>query len=565
MGGDRSGVRIPGFVSGPSRSKGLLARILALPLLALLAAEGALQLPPVREAIRARAEATLHKKIPEAGIARCSAADVTGTVRFDGVSVPLGRVSAVFDGLEVSLSLPALLHGKVKPERIGAATLTLTTTLPAGGRAVWIAAGDSGRASGLPVSLRPGGEGEPTVVSVDGPSRLCRLPDGEAPTCGDAAVHLEGSFLRGPEREEVDFQAIGDQVSLDSGEGPERLPVPALGMNGKLVRGKDWTTLAADLSVGPEADLAVHGSDKAGELELDVEGKSKSFAAFADSLPLDLHAVHELGVDGPVSGQVTVRGRLDEPKGWLVDAEVDLKGLKSRARADRSPLTGPFLYQPAADPDAPSIRMAADNPDFVPLSRLPTHVVHAVLLSEDSEFWKHKGFDFQAMADAVRLDLKEKRVHRGGSTITQQLAKNLWLSRERSLRRKVAEALLALALEAAVPKQRILEIYLNAIEWGPKVYGISAAARHYFGKRPEELDPREAAFLASIIPNPKLYHEWFEQGAVPAYWDQKLDWLLDKMMASGALSEASWSQAQNERLHFAGHRAETGWDGPFEQ
>jgi penicillin-binding protein 1A len=142
-------------------------------------------------------------------------------------------------------------------------------------------------------------------------------------------------------------------------------------------------------------------------------------------------------------------------------------------------------------------------------------------------------------------------VVRGGSTITQQLAKNLWLSREKTLARKVREAVLTIALEATVPKSRLLEIYLNVAEWGPGLWGIGPAARHWFGKDARALTPREAVFLASVIPNPVRYHVLWERGDTTEAWDQRVNELLLKMSEQGALPEDAFLSALDERLVFA--------------
>lgn len=139
---------------------------------------------------------------------------------------------------------------------------------------------------------------------------------------------------------------------------------------------------------------------------------------------------------------------------------------------------------------------------WVPYGRVSPYLVKAVLIAEDDKFWRHDGFDFQAIERAVERALKEKRFRFGGSTISQQLAKNLYLSPSRSPSRKLKEAILTWRLERALTKKRILELYLNVAEWGDGIFGIEAAARHYYGKPASELGPGEAARLAAILPSP---------------------------------------------------------------
>lgn len=160
---------------------------------------------------------------------------------------------------------------------------------------------------------------------------------------------------------------------------------------------------------------------------------------------------------------------------------------------------------------------------WVPLERISPHLRRAVLAGEDSNFAAHDGFDYAAIQKAwdearreAEKEAKEEgenpeeswipplpNFKRGASTLTQQLAKNLYLSEERSFARKAREAVLTYFLERSLPKRRILEIYLNVIEWGDGVYGAEAAARAYFNKPAADLSPREAAFLAAMIPNPR--------------------------------------------------------------
>ncbi len=142
---------------------------------------------------------------------------------------------------------------------------------------------------------------------------------------------------------------------------------------------------------------------------------------------------------------------------------------------------------------------------WVPLSRISPHLQRAVVAAEDASFFIHEGFDWEGIRDAALHNLEAGELKRGGSTITQQLAKNLYLSSERSLLRKAREALITRSLEHRLTKERILELYLNVAEWGRGVYGAEAAARHHFGKSAAELTADEAAWLAAMLPSPQRY------------------------------------------------------------
>lgn len=145
------------------------------------------------------------------------------------------------------------------------------------------------------------------------------------------------------------------------------------------------------------------------------------------------------------------------------------------------------------------------NPDWVPLKDIPKNLQNAVLSGEDFSFYSHNGIDWFEVRQSLLKDLSERRFARGASTITQQLAKNLFLSRNKSVKRKVRELLLSRRMEKALTKDRILELYLNVVELGDMVYGVGAGARHHFDKSPSELSLRESTILAAILPGPKVY------------------------------------------------------------
>ena len=142
---------------------------------------------------------------------------------------------------------------------------------------------------------------------------------------------------------------------------------------------------------------------------------------------------------------------------------------------------------------------------WVPLSSISPYVMKAVIIAEDDKFWSHEGFDFEAMQKALEKDIKKKKFKAGGSTISQQLAKNLYLSPAKNPVRKIKEAILTWRLERQLSKRRIMELYLNVVEWGDGVFGIEAAARKHYGKSAAGLTAREAAELAAVIPNPRRY------------------------------------------------------------
>ncbi|MEX0602865.1 MAG: monofunctional biosynthetic peptidoglycan transglycosylase [Bacteroidota bacterium] len=143
---------------------------------------------------------------------------------------------------------------------------------------------------------------------------------------------------------------------------------------------------------------------------------------------------------------------------------------------------------------------------WVPLRQIPDHLKNAVIVAEDGRFWRHSGFDWFEVWESVERNVRERKLARGGSTITQQLVKNLYLSPSKNPLRKVKEWVLTSWMELTLPKSRILELYLNVIEWGEGIYGVEAASRRWFGKSVRDLTREESARLAAVIPNPKRFN-----------------------------------------------------------
>ena len=183
---------------------------------------------------------------------------------------------------------------------------------------------------------------------------------------------------------------------------------------------------------------------------------------------------------------------------WLITMP-DVSALRTS-----NPTTTALMQARQEQADASGLRLGR-HWIWVPMSRISPHLRRAVVAAEDASFFTHEGFDWEGMKDAALYNLEKGALKRGGSTITQQLAKNLYLSSERSVFRKAQEALITRSLEHHLTKDRILELYLNVAEWGTGVYGAEAAARHHFGKSASELTEDEAAWLAAILPSPRRY------------------------------------------------------------
>jgi monofunctional biosynthetic peptidoglycan transglycosylase len=174
---------------------------------------------------------------------------------------------------------------------------------------------------------------------------------------------------------------------------------------------------------------------------------------------------------------------------------------------------------------------------WVKLAQVSEGARLAIMVSEDWAFYEHKGFDFQQISEAIKKDWQEKKFARGASTITQQVVKNVFLEQDKNLARKVRELYLAIQLERALRKEKILEIYLNIAEWGEGVYGIKQASELYFNKHPLDLNAKEGAFLAMLLPSPKRYSQSFRSRGLTPYARDTIEAILEKMVLGRYLTE----------------------------
>jgi len=191
------------------------------------------------------------------------------------------------------------------------------------------------------------------------------------------------------------------------------------------------------------------------------------------------------------------------------------------------PTTTSFMEQYKEDLEDKGQEPAIDY-RWVPFSQISSNLKKAVLVSEDDAFYQHNGFDWRQIQESLKLNWKKKTLKRGGSTITQQLVKNLYLSPSKSFFRKIRETILTYQMEKTLTKDRIFEIYLNVVEWGPGVYGAEAAAKYYYGSSAKSLSASQAAYLAAILPNPKVYGA--NKSNKKVRW--KANWIMKRMGAA---------------------------------
>lgn len=184
--------------------------------------------------------------------------------------------------------------------------------------------------------------------------------------------------------------------------------------------------------------------------------------------------------------------------------------------------------------------------NWVGIKKISKIAQQAIVISEDWSFYEHEGVDWAQVQKSIEDSIKDGKKPRGASTITQQLAKNLFLSPEYSFIRKAREAIIAHTMDRKLSKDKILEVYLNIVEFGPGIYGIDAAARHYFGKSAAQLNAREAAFLAMLLPSPSRYSQSFKDKELSSFAQETMKNILEKMRMARFLTQEEVDAAINK-------------------
>lgn len=196
-----------------------------------------------------------------------------------------------------------------------------------------------------------------------------------------------------------------------------------------------------------------------------------------------------------------------------------------------------------------SFRMVGPkSPNWVTLSQISTQAMGAVISSEDTSFFSNEGVDYHELKEAIKKDLEEGKFARGASTITQQVIKNVYLGQEKTLWRKFKEFFWAQKMAKVLTKSEILAFYFNMAEWGPGLYGIREAGRHYFGRFPSELTAKQGAFLALLLPSPKKYHSYFQNKKLTPWAQGRLEKILRVMLAMKFIDQSEYEAALEEPL-----------------
>jgi hypothetical protein len=312
-------------------------------------------------------------------------------------------------------------------------------------------------------------------------------------------------------------------------------------------------------------------------MELTLQVPPVSCAKALASLPPALvPRLQGFGLQGQFGAEITARVDYADLEALELKGKVGIDGCKvlSAPPAVKSLVAGDSITQSVEVPSPPPSRggnapapgdteemqfiVGPENPDFVPYEQISPNLIAAIMTTEDNGFFKHRGWVTSEFRTALKRNLQRGGFRGGASSITMQMVKNVLLSQEKTLSRKLQELFLVWYLEHEIPKERILELYFNAIEFGPRIYGIGRAAHHYFGKNASDLTPLEGAFFSSILPSPKRRYIQYCHGTPTPQWDRYVRRILAKMHERGRIDDEAYAAAASQKLVF--DRREAGFN-----
>jgi hypothetical protein len=470
------------------------------------------------------------------------AATTLGAKISDGTKIDIKGLSAKLDvggepvavgpgpfTLERHGDLVRLGFSSEKGDAAGSTPLSIAAELP-------LANGDVvARLSGGPVPLAALGVKEGTKGlfdvahgAISGKGQLVLAAGGEALTF-DGEIALRHISIKQPRlapeplrRIELGISARG--VLDDAGKlriDDAKLDMGALHLeaHGTLEETRDFFGVSLGLTIAPAACQALLESTPEGLLpSVRTARMSGTFGATA-RVVFDTRTIDKLVLEYDIDDRCR-----------MVEVPRDL----SRER-----FTGSFSYRTYhPDGTASETTTGPGTNAWTNLDEISPFMVAAVLTTEDGAFYRHHGFNHYAIKNSVAANLKARRFVRGASTITMQLAKNLFLSRDKNLSRKIEEVILTDYLEQVFRKDDMMELYLNVIEFGPDIYGITRAAEYYFGRKPDELSLPECFFLASLLPSPIRYGKLRDKGEMPEHWTNHIKTLMQIAARNGKVTQA---------------------------
>ena len=486
----------------------------------------------------ANAATLLGGRVPEGGSVTIDGLSLQLAVRGDRISLGPGPLTVERHAEQIHLTFATSGDSSL---RTAATKLSLDGVLPLGAGDVVLSL------SGGPVAL--------PLLGVKG-----------------AAVGLadvERATMAGQGR--VTIAAAGDSVTFDGDVHVRGLAIRHPKLANDVVRGLDFGISARGL-LTDKGELRIDDAEASmGTVKIHAHGRleqSSEHVAAAVSFEVPASSCQSLLDSAPsalvptirgarMGGTFGARGRLafdtrridDLALEYAIDDQCRM--LEVPTELSRERFTHEFshrIYLP--DGKLSEETTGPGTANWTDLDRISPYMQVAVLTTEDGAFMHHRGFNHAAIRSSLVANLKSRSFVRGASTITMQLAKNLFLQREKTLSRKLEEMILTDYLEQIFRKDDMMELYLNIIEFGPNVYGVAQAAEHYFGRKPDELNLAECLFLSSIMPSPVRYHRIFEKGQVSDAWMKHIYQLMDIAKKTGKISQAELAQGLTESILF---------------
>jgi hypothetical protein len=361
----------------------------------------------------------------------------------------------------------------------------------------------------------------------------------------DGEIAIDGLNVRHPTLARHTVHDVGFDLRVNAEIEPAarrvRIPFALLQREGVELRGS--------------AELA-HPRDRTGRhYHVEIDMPPRPCQRVLDALPPELvPALRGFRLEGDLRGWTRVDVDFAELENLVLDGDVaawDCKVVEPPPDADAARLAGSFTHRVTMrDGRVRTVQVGYGSPSFTPYEEISPYMVAAVLTTEDGGFFRHRGFLPSQFKTALERNLRAGKVRLGASTISMQMIKNVWLSHERTLSRKLQEMFLTWYAETALSKQRILEIYLNVVELGPGIYGVTRAADHYFGKSPGELTPPEAAYLALMLPSPVRRHVHYCNGQPSDAFKIKIQRILAIMHGRGRIDALDYEVYKEGEIVF---------------
>jgi len=498
---------------------------------------------------------------------------ITGPLRLRRAEAPAG-LELAFARSAAELSLPAMRFGRVLAVGGNGEVRVPDAAAPGGARTLGLREVSAGRlapggALELQLAIDDGGVTRPLGVELSPTDLAVTIRGDHVPLAALASLAprslqladawASGALIIRQAARGVEVVADGEVANLVI-DHPTIAPTP-IAVTGKV---------GGAVAVSPDAIALRDGSFALGHARFAVSGWVRRHGTVSGQLDVDLAQaacadllaslpaavrgpLDGLGLTGTLAGHARLAVDLAAPPGEGTTLTTQLRGdCAATAEPPEADVTQLAVTSEQQLADGSRVVIGKDEPSFFALRRLPHYVAAAFVSAEDGRFWHHDGFDRVQIARSLEIDLRERRLARGGSTISQQLVKNAFLTQRRSLDRKVQEAILTWRLESRLDKQQILERYLNIIELGPRTFGIRAAARHWFNLSPRELSIRQAAFLAALTSQPTAMSRRVRKarGLDPAS-AERVDVVLWAMKRDNVLTAEQYDEARRTPLGFA--------------